>query len=95
MVRVSMGCYTNHSNNYGTNSMVVHVNDLSVWFSYDTIIAFSTPKTGLVCSENNWGPTTGKHLNCIQPNKKKRISHDKFIEKLKKMHTLEEFIEVL
>ena len=35
--------------------------------------------TGLVVRENNWGPTTGKHLNAIDGgDKKARLSADAF-----------------
>lgn len=38
--------------------------DLTVWFSYRTPVAFSNHR-GLLVRENEWGPTTGKHLNEI------------------------------
>ena len=38
----------------------------SIWFSYETIVAFDPKeKRGLVLSQNLWGSTTGKHLNQI------------------------------
>lgn len=44
----------------------VSVNGLTLWFSYETVIAFQD--TGnVVVSENVWGPTTGKHLNAVSP----------------------------
>lgn len=56
-----------------------------VWFSYKTIVAFRTSETGLVVSENCWGPTTSKHLNWIDGgNAAKRLPRDKFKELLKK-----------
>jgi len=39
---------------------------------------FSTSRTGLVCRKNEWGTTTGKHLNWIQPDKKKRVTGKEF-----------------
>lgn len=44
------------------NFSTVSVGNLTLWFSYQTVIGFQT--TGnVVASENVWGPTTGKHLN--------------------------------
>ncbi len=45
---------------------------LKVYFSYQTMIAFEL-NYALTISENEWGPTTGKHLNYINPDKTKRI----------------------
>jgi hypothetical protein len=45
------------------NFTELHLPDITLWFSYKTLIAFRTPETGLVLSENLWGTTTGKHLN--------------------------------
>lgn len=53
------------SNNYGVNSLKFVLPHITVWFSYKTPIAFYTVKTGRVVRENEWGPTTGKHLNWI------------------------------
>lgn len=35
------------------------------YFSYQTIMAIRTPDGELKIRENDWGPTTGKHLNAI------------------------------
>ena len=59
----------------------VIVGDLSIWFSYETPIAFSSPDE-LVVLENVWGSTTGKHLNSIdgggEKAKARRVSSDEF-----------------
>ena len=65
----------------GVRGNVVSVGDSRFYMSYDTIVAFFTPKTGLVCCENCWGRTTGKHLNKIAP-KEDRIDRKSFLEKL-------------
>lgn len=39
--------------------------DRSVWFSYKTPIAFQSAESGLVVRQNDWGPTTGRHMNAI------------------------------
>lgn len=72
--------YSNYSNrNYGVNALVFTDNKGNEWyFSYKTLVAFRTIKTGLVCIENYWGPTTGKHLNAIQPDKSKRVNQNTF-----------------
>lgn len=61
-----------------SNFHEVCVNNTILWFSYNTLIAFRKPKIGTVCCENIYGSTTGKHINTIEPNKKKRISYDLF-----------------
>lgn len=70
------------SDNYGAHTLRVDLGTLTFYYSYQTIIAYSDGQDGLVCSENQWGVTTGKHLNWIQPDKKSRIKADKFNEML-------------
>lgn len=62
----------------------INVNNKSFWLSYETIVAFYADDK-LVCSENVWSTTTGKHLNEIEPDKKKRIKHSEFEERLKNL----------
>lgn len=38
---------------------------VTLWYSYRTVIAFRADDLGMVVRENDWGPTTGKHLNAI------------------------------
>ena len=66
-------------NNYAEISFS---NVLKIWTSYNTVIAFMTPRTGRVCRENDWGPTTGKHLNAVEADKSKRISGADFEARL-------------
>ena len=48
-------------------------------------VAFRTFETGLVVRENDWGLTTGKHLNAIDGGEKsKRVSGDVFEKMLAK-----------
>ena len=47
------------------NTTVVTVGRLEIYFSYETPVAYWHDSTGLVVRENDWGPTTGKHLNWI------------------------------
>lgn len=70
--------------NYGTiNKNKVCIGDLALFFSYSTIVAFHSEKTGLVCCENCWSNTTGKFLNEIEPRKERRVGKEVFDEKLK------------
>ena len=39
-------------------------NNQSIWFSYETPVAFVDGNFFCI-RENEWGPTTGKHLNQI------------------------------
>ena len=58
----------------GSNYAVVSFQNLTLWTSYNTVIGFMTPKTGRVARANDWGPTTGKHLNAVESDKGKRIN---------------------
>lgn len=49
---------------------------VSLYFSYQTIVAVD----GLV-SENDWGKTTGKLLNELNPDKKTRVPHEQVLAK--------------
>ena len=70
------------SDNYGVNSLVMDLGDINIYYSYKTIVAYSDGKDGLVCSENVWSNTTGKHLNWIQPDKTFRINNSEFMIRL-------------
>ena len=65
------------------NALVFDVSDsLRVWFSYKTPVAFLANGAKVV-SENQWGPTTGKHLNAIDNgDKKTRLPRADFEAKL-------------
>ena len=79
MTLPKISSYGNYSSrNYGAHCLCVDVPGGVFYFSYNTLVAFTTPATGRVCRENDWGPTTGKHLNAIQPDKKKRVSSEEF-----------------
>lgn len=65
------------SRNYGANALVFDFPRGRVWFSYKTPVAFHDGST-LVCRENDWGPTTGKHLDWIEPDKSRRVSGEEF-----------------
>jgi hypothetical protein len=60
----------------------VTIDDLTIWFSYATPIAFHQAGMGFTIRENDWGVTTGKHLNYIRSDKSIRISGERFEERL-------------
>lgn len=52
---------------------------LTLWYSYDTVIAFRRHGLLTVC-ENAWSTTTGKHLNAIDGgDKANRLRRDQFL----------------
>ena len=55
--------------------------DIDVYFSYETPIAFTANNLTHI-RENDWGPTTGRHLNYINDDKKCRIEGEKFLRLL-------------
>lgn len=72
---------------YSHNSKEVRVGCLKLWFSYDTVITFSHgmyEMGRIFIRKNDWGSTTGRHLNMILTDKSIRIDRDKFQEHLKK-----------
>lgn len=77
----SYGQYS--SENYGVNSLEVKFDTFTLYYSYDTIIAFKDYEDGLVVRKNDWSTTTGKHLNWLDGgDKKSRLDSTQFNEKL-------------
>lgn len=74
----------------------VQVGKITIYFSYDrTPIAFHHPSTGTVVRENDWGPTTGKHLNYVDNGRQDdRVSGDVFRRKLSTMLNAGEYVVV-
>ena len=70
------------SDNYGAHSLKVTSQHIELWYSYETIVAYRDMQDGLVVIQNQWGATTGKHLNWINDDKSGRLPHNKFVEKL-------------
>ena len=61
------------------NFYTAHVGVYQVWWSYQTPVAFRNGATGeLVIRENDWGVTTGTHLNLIDRDHDIRISGEEF-----------------
>lgn len=68
-------------NTENLNCLKFYLPNITIWYSYHTPVAFKRDGK-LVVRKNNWGTTTGKHLNWIDGgNKKARINSDEF-EKL-------------
>lgn len=57
-----------------------------VYFSYETPIAVRIDGK-LTISENNWGPTTGKHLNSICTDKSIRVANREVLAAIKTLTT--------
>lgn len=81
--QIAVQNYGNYSsNNYGSSRMV-RIGELDFYFSYETVIAFRSPATGLRVRVNDWSTTTGKHLNAIDGgDKKTRIQGEQFEKEL-------------
>lgn len=65
------------------NAMVFDLpGGLRVWFSYKTPVAFKAGSEPVRVRRNDWGPTTGKHLNAIDGGaadaKKRRVDSEVF-----------------
>jgi hypothetical protein len=62
-------------------SLMLSIGETDLYFSYQTLVAFRHPGAGLVVRQNDWGVTTGKHLNWSdQGNKEGRVSEERFKE---------------
>jgi len=73
------------SDNYGAHCLRVDVGNWTFWLSYKTVVAFRGPGFPRLVRENQWGPTTGKHLNAIdEGDKKSRVSGEAFEAELSK-----------
>ena len=73
----------NYMGNEQHNAIAVGITGIILYFSYKTVIAFVTPTGGLVVCQNDWGCTTGKHLNKIDGgNHKDRLLRSEFVEQL-------------
>lgn len=73
------------SKSMNDNLTQVVVNDLTLWFSYETVVAFRADGERVV-SENVWSTTTGRHLASIDGGSKQaaksRVPHAEFTRRL-------------
>ena len=71
------------SKNYGLHCLKVIFPDvITLFYSYDTIIAYRDTQDDFVMSQNIWGKTTEGHMNMLESEKKNRIPHEEFEKKL-------------
>lgn len=49
-----------------TQLRVVDIGALSIWYSYETPVAYRVAGSPIVVRRNEWGPTTGRHLREIE-----------------------------
>ena len=92
-MRVRFWNYGDYSSgNYGAHSMAFEdANGNCYWFSYDTLVAFQKRFGKRYVHTNDWGTTTGKHLNGIDGgDKKNRLSDEEFKNKFKEVFESEE-----
>ena len=62
------------------------VSGRSIAFSYQTIIGVTEVQNyKWILRENEWGPTTGNHLNYLSEDKDSRLSSSKFEELLEEI----------
>jgi len=83
--RIIKKSYGNYSSaNYGVHTLLISIGRLTIYFSYDTVVGFSDNSEECFV-KNQWGTTTGKHLNWLCPNKKERLPANVFKDKLQKI----------
>jgi hypothetical protein len=65
---------------HAANFTEVVLGDLTVWFSYDTPVAFRVQGQRPVVRRNVWRQTTGRHLNEIDGSAARdRVDADEFV----------------
>ena len=56
-------CYC--SKTTSANALRFDLGEVTVWYSYQTPVAIALAPFDPIVRRNEWGPTTGKHLNAI------------------------------
>lgn len=56
---------------------IVELGEVSLYFSYETLVGITKYGVGTYARENVWGPTTGKHLNYFSK-PEERIEKEEF-----------------
>lgn len=68
---------------HGANQTEVNIGDITLYFSYETCVAFHLAGAGYFVSENVWSRTTAKHISQMTGvSKDRRISKAEFTAKL-------------
>lgn len=57
---------------------LLYLGDVTLAFSYETVVAFAFPGYGWVACENIWSRTTGKHMKQMIPGGVERLPYDVF-----------------
>jgi hypothetical protein len=50
----------------------VTIGGVTVWFSYETPVAFQRGKESVIATVNEFSASTGKHINLVAPDKASR-----------------------
>ena len=80
-----IGSYGNYSSsNYGVHTKYIDLKNITLYYSYETIVAYEDIQDGLIVHKNIWGVTTGKHLNWINDDHSIRLDSADFDEMLVK-----------
>jgi hypothetical protein len=53
----------------------VVMGNVTIWFSYETAVAVQVGDAAPIVAMNEWGSTTGKHLNRISRDPARRVAH--------------------
>jgi hypothetical protein len=64
------------------NFHAVTVGTMSVWFSYETPVAFQIEGHPVLATENEYSASTGKHLNLVDPDQSHRVPLAEFRDAL-------------
>ena len=66
----------------GTRSLThITMGPLVIWFSYETPVAVRRGDTPVLVSQNQWGTSTGRHLNNIDGGQKNtRVPHQEVLD---------------
>jgi len=80
MSNVGLSSYGQYAkSNNGRTTLREDRGGITLWYSYDTVVAFKELGRRRKVSENVWSTTTGKHLNWIDGgDKKNRLEGAKF-----------------
>ena len=77
---------TDRPNFYSISGLTTHSGEsVQVVYSYKTPIAYQVGYSKIVTRRNDWGPTTGKHLNWCDDDKANRIDGQVFVECLERL----------
>jgi hypothetical protein len=60
------------------NTLRVYLKECTIEYSYQEPIAFKFTRMPWVVHKNQWGTTTGRHINAIEADKRKHVSREAF-----------------